>query len=104
MGNGFYTYMLEMQTLLGIRRGSLLLNLENQSMEGNLTMFTRTTPIQDGHRCRSYIAFRGEMNTTAGAIPYLAAGEMHRDTLELDISTQWGRYPVRGISVKKKRS
>lgn len=104
MRNGFYTYTLEMQTPLGIRRGCLELKLENESMEGNLTMFTRTTPIQDGHLCRKHIVFRGEMNTSAGSVPYLAEGELYRGALELEITTHWGRYSVHGISDRNRRS
>ena len=47
MKNQNRTYVLEMETPLGKRRGVLNLILLGDSVSGDLTLFTRTAPILD---------------------------------------------------------
>lgn len=97
MKNQTRAYALEMQTPLGRRRGALKLNLMGGSVSGELTLFTRTAPIQNGHRQGDTITFQGEMKILLEALPYQARGILQEDSLELEITTARGHYPVRGI-------
>ena len=101
MKNRNHTYVLEMETPLGKRRGILNLILLGDSISGELTLFTRTTPILEGHHIGDSLTFQGEMRTLVGALPYQASGTLGEDTLEMEISTARGHYAVRGIRREK---
>ena len=101
MKNQNHTYALEMETPLGKRRGVLNLVLLGDSVSGELTLFTRTTPILEGHRIGDSLAFQGEMRTLVGTLPYQASGALSEDTLEREICTARGHYAVRGIRREK---
>lgn len=103
MENLTCTYALEMDTPLGRRRGALKLHLHQDSVSGELTLFTRTAPIQGGHRSGSDLTFRGEMKTLAGTLPYQASGTLWENCLELEIRTARGHYRVRGVRTEKRR-
>ena len=103
MENLACTYALEMETPLGRRRGTLKLTLRGGSVSGELTLFTRTAPILDGHRSGNSLSFRGEMKTLAGALPYQANGILRDNGLEIKITTAWGHYTVRGLRTEKRR-
>ena len=90
------TYLLEMETPLGKRRGVLNLILLGDSVSGELTLFTRTAPIREGHRSGDRFTFQGEMRTLVGALPYQASGTLGEDSLEMEIHTARGHYVVRG--------
>ena len=97
------TYALEMETPLGKRRGVLTLTLRGDNVSGDLTLFTRTAPIQCGHRSGDSLTFQGEMKTLVGVLPYQASGILRQDALEMEISTARGHYPVRGVRTEKRR-
>ena len=101
MKNQNRTYVLEMETPLGKRRGVLNLIMLGDSVSGDLTLFTRTAPILEGHRIGDSLAFQGEMKTLVGALPYQANGTLGEDTLEMEICTARGHYPVRGTRREK---
>lgn len=103
MDNEHYSYTLEMETPLGKRQGRLELDLQGASVDGLLTMFTRTTPIQDGSHRGNRIAFRGEMRTLMGPLSYQAEGLLLSNGLSLEMITEQGRYPTRGILTRKGR-
>lgn len=103
MDNEHYSYALEMETPLGRRRGRLELDLQGASVNGLLTMFTRTTPIQDGSHSGSRITFRGEMRTLMGPLAYQAEGTLLSNALALEIVTEQGRYPTKGVLTRKRR-
>lgn len=103
MENCTCTYALEMQTPLGKRRGVLTLNLRGGRVGGELTLFTRSAPIQSGRRSGDNFTFQGEMKTLVGLLPYQANGTLHEDSLEMEIRTVRGLYPVRGVRTEKRR-
>lgn len=103
MENGTYSYELEMTTPLGKRRGNLELSQYGGLLNGVLTMFTRTTPIQDGKCIGNHISFRGDMNTLMKLLPYRAEGDLWENTLVLQITTEQGQYPAKGVLVEKRR-
>ena len=92
-----------MMTPLGKRRGNLELSQYGGFLNGVLTMFTRTTPIQDGRCSGSHISFRGNMKTMMKHLPYQAEGELRENGLELQITTEQGQYPAKGVLVEKRR-
>ena len=101
MKNQNRTYVLEMETPLGKRRGVLNLILLGDSVSSDLTLFTRTAPILEGHRSGDRLTFQGEMRTLVGALPYEASAALGEDSLEMEISTARGQYKVRGIRREK---
>ena len=103
MENQTRAYALEMDTPLGKRRGVLKLNLRDDSVSGELTLFTRTAPIQNGHRQGDSLTFQGEMNILVGVLPYQARGILREDSLEMEITTARWHYPVRGVRTEKWR-
>ena len=101
MKNQNRTYMLEMETPLGKRRGVLNLILLGDSVSGDLTLFTRTAPILEGHCIGGRLTFQGEMKTLVGGLPYQASGILGEDSLEMEIHTSRGHYLVRGTRREK---
>lgn len=101
MKNQNRTYMLEMETPLGKRRGVLNLILLDDSVSGDLTLFTRTAPILKGLRSGDRLTFQGEMRTLVGSLPYQASGTLGEDSLEMEIHTARGHYKVRGTRKRK---
>lgn len=95
-------YTLEMQTPLGKRRGSLELSRYGEFLNGVLTMFTRTTPIQDGRCSENQISFRGDMKTLMKTLPYQAEGELREKRLTLRFTTDQGCYPAEGVLTEKR--
>lgn len=97
-------YNLIMTTPLGERRGNLELHWAGDTFDGELTMFTRTLPIQDGRCSGNHIFFRGNMITPMEILPYRAEGQLHEKELTLQISTKLGGYPVTGILMETRRN
>ena len=60
MKNQNHTYALEMETPLGKRRGVLNLVLLGDSVSGELTLFTRTTPSWRDTASGTVSHFRGK--------------------------------------------
>ena len=102
-GKWNYCYDLEMTTPLGIRRGNLELRRHGDDLSGVLTMFTRTIPIQEGRCSGNHISFRGDMKTLMKLLPYRAEGELGEHGLALQITTEQGCYPTKGVLVEKRR-
>lgn len=97
------TYALVMETPLGKRRGVLRLCLLDDGISGELTLFTRTTPIREACRSGSRFSFQGEMRTLMGTLPYQASGTLRESTLEMEIRTARGNYPAKGVRTEKRR-
>ena len=103
METGNRTYALEVQTPLGKRRGSLSFTAQGRTLTGELTLFTRTTPIQEGSLEDGRITFRGEMKMLVGMLPYQARGTLREKGLDMELSTPRGSYPVTGVQTRKRR-
>lgn len=97
MENGTYQYDLEMRTPLGLRRGNLELMVWGDFLNGYLTMFTRTIPIQNGKRSGKQISFCGDMKTLMSTLTYKAEGNISGSDIRLMIETNRGVYPVTGV-------
>lgn len=103
MENGTYRYDIEMSTPLGKRRGNLELMVWNHFLNGYLTMFTRTIPIQNGRCVGNKVSFGGDMKTLMKMLPYLAEGTLSPSGVELMIETQQGSYRTTGILTEVRR-
>ena len=103
MENGTYKYDLEMNTPLGKRRGNLELMVWGDFLNGYLTMFTRTIPIQNGKRDGKQISFSGDMKTLMSTLPYRAQGSINASCLELEFATERGKYPASGVLTEVRR-
>ena len=103
MDNGTYCFELEMSTPLGKRRGNLELMVWGDFLNGYLTMFTRTIPIQNGKRDGKQISFSGDMKTLMSTLPYRAQGSINASCLELEFVTERGKYPVSGVLTEARR-
>lgn len=102
MENGTYFYALEMSTPLGRRRGYLELIVWENFLNGYLTMFTRTFPIQNGKRSGSHISFDGNMKTMMKSLSYQAEGKITGNKLSLVMATENGHYSVVGQLTEQK--
>lgn len=91
------TYALVMHTPLGNRRGSVTLHFSGPSLTGELTLLTRTSPICQGSRSGRHLQFQGEIPTVVGSVPYQASGTVTENTLQLQLTTPRGSYPIEGI-------
>lgn len=103
MENGTYRYDLEMDTPLGKRHGNLELMVWDNILNGYLTMFTRTIPIQEGICTGNKLSFCGDMKTLMKMYPYQAEGSIHQSGIDLVISTEQGDYPVTGTLTEAQR-
>ena len=103
MENGTYRYDIEMSTPLGARRGNLELIVWNDFLNGYLTMFTRTIPIQNGKCFGNKVSFGGDMKTLMNMLPYQANGTLSPTGVELMIETQQGTYHTKGILTEFRR-
>lgn len=92
-------YSLEMETPLGKRRGELRLTLGPETLEGELTLFTRVLPITQGRRTGDRFTFQ----TQFGSDPYQAEGTLKENRLTMELITPAGRYPVRGVRKQLRR-
>ena len=97
MENGTYKFDLEMSTPLGKRHGALELMVWKNYLNGYLTMFTRTIPIKGGTVDGSSISFHGDMITLMNTLPYQAQGNISASHVELEIQTDRGKFPARGV-------
>ena len=104
MENGTYLYALEMHTPLGTRRGYLELIVWENFLNGYLTMFTRTFPIQNGKRSGNHISFNGEMKTMMKSLSYQAEGKITGNKISLVLATNNGHYNATGLLAEEKRS
>ena len=102
MENGTYLYDLEMSTPLGPRRGNLELIVWKGHLNGYLTMFTRTIPIQDGKCSGKYLSFRGDMKTLMKMIPYQAEGKITDTGISLVFSTPQNQYSAKGYLTERR--
>lgn len=96
MENGRYNYDIRMMTPLGKRRGNLELTVEGNFLNGYLTMFTRTVPIQRGRIVDGHITFSGDMRNLMKTLPYRAEGTANDTGVALTVTTELGEYPVFG--------
>ena len=102
MKDGTSLFDLEMDTPLGRRRGNLELIIEKNWMNGYLTMFTRTIPIQNGSRDGNNIFFSGDMKTLMNMLPYKAEGTVSENGITLVFSTSQGQYPSKGSLTERR--
>ena len=102
MDNGTYHYDLEMRAPLGMRRGNLELIVWGDFLNGYLTMFTRTIPIQNGSRDGNNIFFSGDMKTLMNMLPYKAEGTVSENGITLVFSTSQGQYPSKGSLTERR--
>ena len=96
MKDGIYCYTLEMTAPLGLRRGKLRLVVQGRLVSGELTMFTRTLPILEGHCEANRLSFSGDMKTLMETIPYAADGTVTGSRIDLLFTTCKGSYPAVG--------
>ncbi len=96
MKDGTYQYALGMTVPLGKRKGILRFTLQNQRIQGALTMFTNTAPIAQGGLVGNRIWFAGTMKTLLSTIAYRAEGTVTRSNIKLVFRTSNGNYPADG--------
>lgn len=96
MKNGTYRYGITMSVPLGKRNGDLYINLTDDRVYGNLTMFTETLPIREGNCTGNKITFSGEMKTLMNTFSYVADGVIELEQIELLFHTERGDFPAVG--------
>ncbi len=96
MVNGRYYYDLTMTTPLGKRKGALELAVEDNFVNGVLTMFARAISLRKGRLEGHNICFEGDIQVFQRNIPYRANGAICKNDVYFQLATDQGNYPVVG--------
>jgi len=79
------TYAVALQTPLGIRNGSMDIQIHGKLASGMMHILNRSEPfhgeIDDGGKC----SFSGKLVTLMRTIPYRAVGRVSKDHVELSL-------------------
>lgn len=91
-----HCFAIQMQTPLGARHGTLELRMSGPSVNGELRMFQKSSPVTgcldaDGH-CRLY----GRLSTLMNSFYYEAEGQISAGRLRLTLSAGTHVYTVTG--------
>jgi len=76
MENGTYHYKIEAAVPLGVRRGSMAVELHNGALSGAINLLERCSPFVDGRYKDGAVSFSGVLVTLMYALHYHAEGTL----------------------------
>ena len=91
-----YTYEIEMQTLIGVKYGTMYAEVSDKEVKGFLHLMKQSTSfcgrIEENGDC----IIKGEIISLTKTIPYQAAGRMTKGAVLLDMYTNQGHFHITG--------
>lgn len=103
MQNGLYFYSINMAVPIGSRFGSLELNIRDGGVDGFLTLFSETLPIEEGNCQGGQICFTGDIQTLMYPMHYKASGTLNEKEISLIFATDKGSFPAAGILLSEEQ-
>lgn len=89
-------YEIEMQTLIGIKRGTMYAEIFEQEVKGVLNLMKQSTPFYGMIDRNGECNIQGKIISLTKTIPYQAAGQLKRETVTLDLHTDQGEFHITG--------
>lgn len=96
-------YEIEMQTPLGIKRGTLKIYIEQDKISGFLDVMNHSEPFAGSIDGEGYCEFTGRMITLMRTIEYKASGKLDEDGLSLALYGERNTFQVIGTACPGKK-
>jgi hypothetical protein len=94
MLNGKYDII--MKTPMRTMRGTVILQVDGDSISGRLDFMGNSTRIENGTVNGNSFTFRGELKTPMGRVAYLVEGSVEGDKLTAIAKTKKYNMPITG--------
>lgn len=89
-------YEIEMQTLIGIKHGTMYAEILHNEVKGVLNLMKQSTPFCGNIDINGECKIQGEIISLTKTIPYKATGLMKKETVTLDMYTNQGKFHITG--------
>lgn len=91
-------YAIEMQTPLGIKRGTIKVKIEQNEISGFLDVMNHSEPFRGSIDANGDCEFTGHIITLMRTIEYTASGKMDEDRVSLLIQGERNVFQVTGTA------
>ena len=98
MENGTYHYKIEAAVPLGVRRGSMAVELHNGALSGAINLLERCSPCVDGRYKDGAVSFSGVLVTLMSELHYHAEGTLSETGIRFRMDCRVGGIDVVGVA------
>ena len=96
MENGTYHYKIEAAVPLGVRRGSMAVDLHTGALSGAINLLERCSPFVDGRYKDGAVSFSGVLVTLMSELHYHAEGTLSETGIRFRMDCRVGGIDVVG--------
>ena len=89
-------YEIEMQTLIGIKHGTMYAEILHDEVKGFLNLMKQSTAFCGNIDINGKCKIHGKIISLTKTIPYQATGHMKKETVMLDMYTNQGEFHITG--------
>ena len=89
-------YEIEMQTLIGVKHGTMYAEILHNEVKGFLNLMKQSTAFYGNIDMNGKCEIQGKIISLTKTIPYKATGHMKKDTIMLDMYTNQGEFHITG--------
>lgn len=97
------TYAIEMQTPLGIKRGSMRVRIDRNDISGFLDLMNHSEPFCGKISEEGCCEFTGRMITLMRTIEYRASGKLDQDQISLEVYGERNVFWITGTACAGKK-
>lgn len=93
-----YAYQITMQTALGLRHGTMLLEIQEHNIEGYMSILARKNYLSGEIDEKGDCRIRGTIATLIRTFEYSATGHLDKDWIEFTLIGVRNTYKIKGIA------
>lgn len=97
-------YQIEMQTPIGIKRGTMRVQTAQNEISGLLELLNHSEPFYGSIDMEGYCKFAGHIVTLMRKIEYVAFGKISSESICLSLQEERGTYQITGVVYSQKSS
>lgn len=98
-----HEYQIQMYTQLGVRKGTMQLQMNHGQINGTMTILKQTEPLQGTMDENGVCHLSGRLVTLLNTIPFTAEGRITDKELELTLTGGTNRFRITGIVLQQRR-
>jgi hypothetical protein len=98
-----YLFEIQLEVPLGIRKGNMLLHINNDQVSGELEVLGNKEIFEGSITNDDVISIIGTLVSIVRNIPYKGIGKIQENTLQMLLCVQDGSYKLTGKQVKKRK-
>lgn len=92
-------YEIEMQTLIGIKHGTMYAEILPNKVKGVLNLMKQSTTFYGNITMNGECKIQGQLISLTKTIPYQAIGHMKKESVMLDMYTDQGKFHITGKEI-----